>query len=251
MNRVPPTRAAPGHARRRGSATAVDVHEVDARPGAAGECADHGPERRGRAAVAPDHLAEVVGVHAHLEDRPAAQLLVADRDVVGVVHDSTDQVLQRVGEHAAQDSALSDDSVSAVSAASAAPSGVSSAGTGAGASSAGASGASAAGVSAGASAAGASAAGDSSAFFSAFLRAVVAPALGSLAASLRASLKISSLSRLGSLTFRVPSVPGRPLNFCQSPVILRIFSTASVGCAPTPSQYSARSATTSMYDGSS
>ena len=41
------------------------------------------------------------------------------------------------------------------------------------------------------------------------------------------------------------------MNFCQSPVIFRICSTASVGWAPTPSQYSARSATTSMYDGSS
>ncbi len=46
-------------------------------------------------------------------------------------------------------------------------------------------------------------------------------------------------------------MPGRPLNFCQSPVILRIASTASVGCAPTPSQYCARSEVTSMNEGSS
>ena len=39
---------------------------------------------------------------------------------------------------------------------------------------------------------------------------------------------------------------GRPLNFCQSPVILRMASTGSVGCAPTPSQYCARSESTSM-----
>ncbi len=82
-------------------------------------------------------------------------------------------------------------------------------------------------------------------------RRVTASAFGSLAASLSASLKISSLSRLGSLTLSVPSVPGRPLNLCQSPVIFRICSTASVGWAPTPSQYCARSVTTSMYDGSS
>ena len=70
-------------------------------------------------------------------------------------------------------------------------------------------------------------------------------------ASLSASLKISALSRLGSLTFSVPSAPGSPLNFCQSPVILRIAATASVGWAPTPSQYWARSEVTSMNEGSS
>jgi len=41
------------------------------------------------------------------------------------------------------------------------------------------------------------------------------------------------------------------LNFCQSPVIFKMFSTWSVGCAPTPSQYWARSEQTSMNDGSS
>ena len=128
-------------------------------------------------------------------------------------------------------------------AASAAPSGVSDAGTSAGASVA-------ASVAAGASAGAASAAG-SSVFFSAFFRVVVAAPLGSAAASLRASLKMSSLERLGSLTFRVPSVPGRPLKVCQSPVTLRIASTASDGCAPTPSQYCARSEVTSMNEGSS
>ena len=41
-------------------------------------------------------------------------------------------------------------------------------------------------------------------------------------------------------------MPGRPLNFCQSPVILSSASTASDGCAPTPSQYCARSEVTSI-----
>ena len=62
---------------------------------------------------------------------------------------------------------------------------------------------------------------------------------------------MSSLDRFGSLTRRVPSVPGSPLNFCQSPVILRILATGSDGCAPTPSQYCARSEVTSMNEGSS
>ena len=42
-----------------------------------------------------------------------------------------------------------------------------------------------------------------------------------------------------------------PLNFCQSPETLRIAVTASVGCAPTVSQYCARSEFTSMNEGSS
>ena len=50
--------------------------------------------------------------------------------------------------------------------------------------------------------------------------------------------------------FSVPSAPGRPLNFCQSPVISKIFLTGSVGCAPTDSQCWARSELTSMNDGS-
>ena len=56
---------------------------------------------------------------------------------------------------------------------------------------------------------------------------------------------------LGSLTFRVPSVPGSPLYFCQSPVILSRAATASVGWAPLPSQYCARSVSISMSEGSS
>jgi hypothetical protein len=88
-----------------------------------------------------------------------------------------------------------------------------------------------------------------SAFLAAFL--VTASRFGSFATSLRASLNSSVLSRLASLVRSVPSVPGRPLNFCQSPVILRSAATASDGCAPTPSQYCARSETTSMNEGSS
>ena len=52
-----------------------------------------------------------------------------------------------------------------------------------------------------------------------FFLAVVASVLGPPSASASAALNRSSLLVLGSLTFRVPSAPGRPLNFCQSPVI--------------------------------
>ena len=68
--------------------------------------------------------------------------------------------------------------------------------------------------------------------------------------SLTAAAKTSFLSSLGAAVFSVPSAPGRPLNFCQSPVISKIFLTGSVGCAPTDSQCWARSELTSMNDGS-
>jgi len=41
------------------------------------------------------------------------------------------------------------------------------------------------------------------------------------------------------------------VNFCQSPVTLRMAATGSLGWAPTPSQYRARSELTSMKLGSS
>ena len=58
------------------------------------------------------------------------------------------------------------------------------------------------------------------------------------------------MSAFGAAVFSVPSAPGRPLNFCQSPVTSRILRTGSVGCAPTDSQCWARSELTSMNDGS-
>ena len=85
-------------------------------------------------------------------------------------------------------------------------------------------------------------------FAAAFL--VTASVAGSWLESLRASLNRSALDFLGSATFSVPSVPGRPLNFCQSPVTFSRASTASVGCAPTDSQCCARSELTSMNEGS-
>ena len=72
------------------------------------------------------------------------------------------------------------------------------------------------------------------AFFAAFLAGafffgVVASVPGPPSASASAALNSSSLLGFGRATFRVPSTPGRPLNFCQSPVILSSFSTGPVG----------------------
>src|SRR6478735_4253570 len=156
----------------------VDVDEVDACATPPGQRGDHRAEGRGGAAATADHLAEVVGVHPDLEDRAASQLLVPDSDVVRVLDHAAHQVLEGLGEHHAQASLLPASSAvtfSAASASSAAPSGVSEEGTSAGAS----------------SALGSSAL---AAFFAAVFLVTASP-LGSLAASLSASLKISSLSR--------------------------------------------------------
>ena len=95
----------------------------------------------------------------------------------------------------------------------------------------------------------------SSAFGWAFLAARFLGVVASLVAwssdSLATASKVSFLDAPTSLTRRVPSEPGRPLNLCQSPVTLRIASTCSDGCAPTPSQYCARSELTSIREGSS
>ena len=81
------------------------------------------------------------------------------------------------------------------------------------------------------------------------------PALLSLASllawlALAAAVKASFLSARGSAVRSVPSAPGSPVNFCQSPVILSSTRTGSVGCAPTESQCCARSEFTSMSEGS-
>jgi hypothetical protein len=71
------------------------------------------------------------------------------------------------------------------------------------------------------------------------------PPAAATAASYRSFLLCFS-----SATLSVPSVPGRPLNFCQSPVTLSSAATASVGWAPLVSQCWARSESISMTDGS-
>src|ERR1700754_2757814 len=157
----------------------------------------------------------------HLDGAPAAAGHHVDPDIVGVVHDPTDQVLDGVNDDRAHGRGqLSVDSAdSACSAASAGASACSAASAGASACSAASAGASA---SAGATAsAGASASAVSAAFLAGafFFLAVVASVLGPPSAWASAALNRSSLLGLGSLPLRVASAPGRPLNFCQSPVI--------------------------------
>ena len=89
--------------------------------------------------------------------------------------------------------------------------------------------ASAAGGSSAFASAGASLASAGAAFLAARFFGVVAPSLGSPRDSFAAASKIVFLSVFGSATRRVPSWPGRPLNFCQSPVTLRMAATGSVG----------------------
>src|SRR5262249_61662240 len=59
--------------------------------------------------------------------------------------------------------------------------------------------------------------------------AVLLLGLRSLTVSATAAANASFLSGLGDAVFSVPSVPGRPLNFCQSPVISSSRRTGSVG----------------------
>ena len=49
----------------------IGVDDVDANAATVGESGDERAERLGRAAGAPDHTAEVLGVHANLEDLTA------------------------------------------------------------------------------------------------------------------------------------------------------------------------------------
>src|SRR5690606_31174278 len=83
-----------------------------------------------------------------------------------------------------------------------------------------------------------------------FFLGVVASVVGSSFAAASAAWKRASLSTFSGCGLRLPSAPGRPLNFCQSPVISSRWRTGSVGCAPTPSQYCARSESISIRLGS-
>src|SRR5699024_2271668 len=87
--------------------------------------------------------------------------------------------------------------------------------------------------------------------FDAFFLLLTASPKSPLSASASAALNRSSLDCFSPACLRVPSAPGSPLNFCQSPVTFSRASTGSVGCAPTPSQYCARSESISIRLGSS
>src|SRR4051812_45245468 len=217
----------------------VGVHHVDADPAAAD--AGHQRAQCGRGAAATtDDLAQVIGVHVDLNSAAASVGHHVDADIVGVVDDPADQMLDGVDDDRAHGRAqLSEDSGAVVASA---PS--------AAASDSSLTGAAWACTSVASSAFSAACA----AFLAAgafFFLGWAASVLGPPSASASAALNRSSLLGLGSLTFSVPSVPGSPLNFCQSPVIFSSASTGSVGWAPTPSQYWARSESISMRLGSS
>src|SRR5690606_33555758 len=181
----------------------VGVDDVDADTPAAD--ARHQGAQRGRGAAATaDHLAEVVGVHVHLDGPPAPAGDQLDADVTGVGDDAAHQVLDGIGDDGAHYSAAS-----------------------------------------------ASVASAAASSFLAFFFGVTASATGSFSAAASAALNSSSLDGFAGLVLRVPSVPGRPLNFCQSPVISSRRCTGSVGWAPTLSQYCTRSESISMSEGSS
>ena len=75
----------------------VGVHHVDA-DSAPTDARDQGAQRGGGAAAAADDLAQVIGVHVHLDGPSTAAGDHVDAYVGGIVHDPADQVLQRVGQ---------------------------------------------------------------------------------------------------------------------------------------------------------
>jgi hypothetical protein len=79
-----------------GGLAAVGVDEVDPHI-TAGQGADDGSERGGRAAAPPDDLAEVVRMDMDLEQLAPTLLAGSHPYVVRVVDYAADQVLERVG----------------------------------------------------------------------------------------------------------------------------------------------------------
>src|SRR5262249_41086304 len=77
----------------------VHVQQIDSHVPAAGQGPDDGTQGPGGAPAPADHLAQVVRVHADLEDPAPAKPVAGDADVVGVIHDALDQVLERFLEH--------------------------------------------------------------------------------------------------------------------------------------------------------
>src|SRR3954465_3721396 len=81
------------------SAPPVDVDDVDTHRLAVGKGLDDGAQRARRPTRPADDAAEVVGVHAHFEQRAPAQRLAAALDVIRGGDDAADEVLQCVDEH--------------------------------------------------------------------------------------------------------------------------------------------------------
>src|SRR5450759_2513434 len=224
----------------------ICVDDVDPNGFATREGAHHRAKGPGRAAGATDDPSEIIGMNPDLQDLAPTKIIAPHSHILIVVDDALDQVLQRLVEHDQTSGLATSDASTAVSS-SAAFSVFGSAFSAFGSAfSAFGSAFSAFGSALSAL----SALSAFSAFGSAFFRFVVAPSLGSDIADLVAASYSAVLSGFGSARRRVPSVPGRPLNVCQSPVIFRSAATCSVGCAPTPSQYCTRSESISMIEGS-
>src|SRR4051794_11457345 len=219
----------------------VGVHHVDADAPTA-DAGNQSAQRGRGSTTTADDLAEIVGVHVHLDGAAAAAGHHVDPDIVGVVHDPANQVLDGVDDdraHGGGQLSVAPATVASTPSAAASDSSLAPDGSA---------------VASASTAARAASSPTSSAVFLAgafFFLGVVASVLGPPWASASAALNRSSLLGLGSLTFRVPSAPGKPLNFCQSPVIFSSCRTGSVGWAPTDSQYWARSESISMRLGSS
>src|SRR5699024_3490549 len=106
----------------RGRSVPVGVDDVD--PQALPTDGAHHGAQRGRGAAAPaDDLAQVVGMHVHLQGAPAAAGHHVDPDVLVVLHDAADQVVQDVLQpgHAGQLSSAGADAAPAASDVSADP----------------------------------------------------------------------------------------------------------------------------------
>ena len=76
-----------GRAQRREPISGRSMSTTSTRMPLAADPGDHRAQRLGRAAAAADDLAEVVGMHPHLERRPR-RLRPVDRHVVGVLDDA-------------------------------------------------------------------------------------------------------------------------------------------------------------------
>src|SRR5690606_18756328 len=207
----------------------VGVDDVDAHPAPVGERRHEGAEGLRGAPRAADHAAEVLGVHTHLEDLAARRARRIHLHVVGVIDDPLDEVLKGGCEH---DYSLSVSASAGASASVASEPAASSTAASASVT-----------VSAVSSSPVAAAASSSAAFAGA----------GFSALGLSTGFFFSSATKASGASFvlTVLLAPFSPLKVPQSPVSLRSASTCSVGCAPTESQYWARSESTSMNEGSS
>jgi hypothetical protein len=78
---------------------AVNVDEVDADALIARQGADHRTESGCGAARAADDLANIVGIHPHLEHPPATEILFLDGDIVRMRDNPANQMLERLREH--------------------------------------------------------------------------------------------------------------------------------------------------------